>query len=381
MQTQTDLIRVDLRRQYEDWAQQPHGKMWWIKGIGGAGKATISWICVSWICASWFCDKGLAKQFVKALGEESDWLLVLDNLYECEKESQSITLLQPKGRGPGGSLLHQVFQTFDPAYNHLYNHNKYEKLWLVSLWRWLVGESLIDALNQSIKSLHSIQNWERKNEEFCSGFYFDLKPENILIEADSFWCEALFKWRATFGRQSRIFASDGNHLKTERRQSYFDPGHDLFDAKYFRIPDGGVLPNDGNFRTSFAKQLADPLSLSSREEDGADTTLTFESHTFKTKLSRGYDIWPLGCIITELVMRKTVCFGRTLTSTLLSNRLKRATIPIFILFARCTNAESPPEDNGTMQSSTSTLFAPGFFQDTLKELGKVGRIFESHLKC
>lgn len=42
--------RVDLLRQIQDWARQPHGKsIFWLNGMAGTGKSTISWTVAKWL--------------------------------------------------------------------------------------------------------------------------------------------------------------------------------------------------------------------------------------------------------------------------------------------------------------------------------------------
>lgn len=110
---------------------------------------------------------------------------------------------------------------------------------------------LLDALDEYEKEGEPVQHINRWSggsllrQEYSLTILLVFEGLNF---DDRLWLpELLFKWGATFAGQPYTIASDGNHLKTERRQSYFDPGHDLFDAKHFRVPDGGVLPNDGNF--------------------------------------------------------------------------------------------------------------------------------------
>jgi hypothetical protein len=42
--------RVDLLRQIQDWARQPHSKsIFWLNGMAGTGKSTISWTIAEWL--------------------------------------------------------------------------------------------------------------------------------------------------------------------------------------------------------------------------------------------------------------------------------------------------------------------------------------------
>jgi hypothetical protein len=42
--------RVDLLRQIQDWARQPHSKsIFWLNGMAGTGKSTISWTIAKWL--------------------------------------------------------------------------------------------------------------------------------------------------------------------------------------------------------------------------------------------------------------------------------------------------------------------------------------------
>jgi hypothetical protein len=42
--------RVDLLRQVQDWAQQPQSKsIFWLNGMAGTGKSTISWTVAKWL--------------------------------------------------------------------------------------------------------------------------------------------------------------------------------------------------------------------------------------------------------------------------------------------------------------------------------------------
>ena len=42
--------RVDLRRQIQDWALQPQSKsIFWLSGMAGTSKSTISWTIAKWL--------------------------------------------------------------------------------------------------------------------------------------------------------------------------------------------------------------------------------------------------------------------------------------------------------------------------------------------
>jgi Mrp family chromosome partitioning ATPase len=42
--------RVDLLRQIQDWDRQPHSKsIFWLSGMAGTGKSTISWTVAKWL--------------------------------------------------------------------------------------------------------------------------------------------------------------------------------------------------------------------------------------------------------------------------------------------------------------------------------------------
>jgi hypothetical protein len=156
--------RVDLLRQVQDWAQQPQSKnIFWLNGMAGTGKSTISWTFAEWLTdqghfgvvnlgGSFFFkrgegDRGSASRFFstitrqlvlqirgmdtlianvitsdplifdKALGEQFDKLiyqplrsvssgsypmivLVVDALDECEKEGDIKTILALCSRLP-----------------------------------------------------------------------------------------------------------------------------------------------------------------------------------------------------------------------------------------------------------------------------------------
>jgi hypothetical protein len=76
--------RVDLLRQIQDWAQRPNSKsIFWLNGMAGTGKSTISWTIAKWLTcqghlgvvdlgASFFFkrgegDRGSASQFISSI--------------------------------------------------------------------------------------------------------------------------------------------------------------------------------------------------------------------------------------------------------------------------------------------------------------------------
>jgi hypothetical protein len=63
--------RVDVLRQIYDWAQQPHGKsIFWLNGVAGIGKSTISWTFAKWLTdQAQYGDVSLGASFFFKRGE------------------------------------------------------------------------------------------------------------------------------------------------------------------------------------------------------------------------------------------------------------------------------------------------------------------------
>ncbi len=88
--------RVELRQQIKEWADNPQGKcIFWLCGIAGTGKSTISRTDPS------LTDKSIKKQFenllLRPLSKVPDQMLslviVIDALDECEREGDINTIL------------------------------------------------------------------------------------------------------------------------------------------------------------------------------------------------------------------------------------------------------------------------------------------------